>query len=226
MKGNDGAYLIPTPQTIVSSGSNAGLGFSSYSMPSTYNEHHYVGNGDYVISPRNTLRRTRFRGHRGPVAHIRVARRISGRSIVPGFGASQALSAADIATSLRSTTQLAANTVNEAVMTFTRNRSDTNGVGTPGAAEFGMTAVDPLFAKPPEITVLGPMGSFRLFGSDPNDNHFQTRTMSGGDNVSWVRGKQRLRAAGSSSISTTGAPTLAARAGKSHSRRLKISWSG
>src|SRR5204863_4354716 len=102
----------------------------------------------------------------------------------------------DVATSVRLTTQLSANMVNEAVMTFTRNRSDTTGVGTPDAADVGMTAVDPLFPKPPEITVLGPMGSFRLFGSDPNDNHFQTRTYSVGDNVSWARGRQRLRAGG------------------------------
>ena len=51
MKGSDGQYLIPTPQTMLQSG----LGFSSYSMPSTYNENHYLGNGDYVMSPRNTL---------------------------------------------------------------------------------------------------------------------------------------------------------------------------
>ena len=35
-----------------------------------------------------------------------------------------------------------------------------------------MTAVDPLFPHPPEITVLGPLGTFRLFGTNPNDNHF------------------------------------------------------
>ena len=59
-----------------------------------------------------------------------------------------------------------------------------------------MTAVDPLFPQPPEITVLGPMGSFRLFGSNPNDNHFETRTWSLGDNLSWVHGKHRLRGGG------------------------------
>src|ERR1035438_7918634 len=81
-------------------------------------------------------------------------------------------------------------------MAFTRNRTDTHGVGTPSASQVGMTAVDPLFPEPPEITVLGPMGSFRLFGSDPNDNHFETRTYSWSDNVSWVHGRQRLRAGG------------------------------
>ena len=38
MKLPDGSYLIPVPQTILTSGANAGLGFSSYSLPSTYDE--------------------------------------------------------------------------------------------------------------------------------------------------------------------------------------------
>ena len=43
MKGADGRYLIPSPQTTDRAN---GLGFSSYSMPSKYNEHHFLGNGD------------------------------------------------------------------------------------------------------------------------------------------------------------------------------------
>ncbi len=196
MKGSDGSYLIPTPQTIVAGGPNAGLGFSSYSMPSTYNEDHFLANGDYVISPKSTLSARFFAATVNQLRTFGSPGGYPGAPIVPGFGAPQALSATDVATSLRLATQLSANTVNEAVVTFTRNRTDTHGVGTPTASEVGMTAVDPLFPQPPEITVLGPMGSFRLFGSDPNDNHFQTRTWSSGDNLSWVHGKQRLRGGG------------------------------
>ena len=60
----------------------------------------------------------------------------------------------------------------------------------------GMTPVDPLFPQPPEITVLGPLGSFRLFGTNPNDNHFQTVTYSWADNLSWVHGNHRIRTGG------------------------------
>ncbi len=196
MKGPDGRYLIPTPQTIVTGGPNAGLGFSTYSMPSTYNEHHYLGNGDYVRSPKNTLSARVFAATVDQLRTFGSPGGYPGAPIVPGFGAPQALAATDVASSLRLTTQATANTVNEAVMTFTRNRTDTHGVGIPAASDVGMTAVDPLFALAPEITVLGPMGSFRLFGSDPNDNHFETRTMSWADNLTWVRGKHRLRGGG------------------------------
>lgn len=196
MKDGDGRYLIPAPQTMISSGPNAGLGFSSYSMPSTYNEDHFLGNLDAVLSPRNTLAARAFAATVDQLRSFGSPGGYPGAPIVPGFGASQALAANDVASSLRLTTQVSANAVSEAVMTFTRNRTDTNGVGTPGASQVGMTAVDPLFPEPPEITVLGPMGSFRLFGSDPNDNHFETRTYSWADNLSWVHGRQRLRGGG------------------------------
>jgi hypothetical protein len=196
MKGSDGRYLIPTPQTLVASGTNAGLGFSTYSMPSHYNENHYLGNVDAVLSVKNTLSARVFAAKVDQLRTFGSPGGYPGAPIVPGFGAAQALAASDVATSLRLTTQVSAQMVNEAVMTFTRNRTDTTGVGTPSAAQVGMTAVDPLFPQPPEITVLGPMGSFRLFGSDPNDNHFEPRTWSWGNNISWVRGKQRLRGGG------------------------------
>lgn len=183
MKDSDGRYLIPSPQTIIASGPDAGLGFSSYSMPSTYNENHYLGNGDYLMSPRNRLSARLFTATVDQLRSFGSPGGYPGAPIVPGFGAPQALAATDVATSLRLTTQASANTVNEAVMTFTRNRTDTHAVGMPSASDMGMTPVDPLFPEPPEITVLGPMGSFRLFGSDPNDNHFETRTYSWADNL-------------------------------------------
>src|SRR5262249_9166120 len=37
LKQPDGSYVIPTPQQIIGSGTNAGLGFSSYSLPSYWN---------------------------------------------------------------------------------------------------------------------------------------------------------------------------------------------
>ena len=191
-KGSDGQYLIPTPQTLLSSG----LGFSTYSAPSTYKEHHFQANGDYVRSAANTLSARLFGATVDQLRSFGSPGGYPGAPIVPGFGASQALAATDIATSVRLTTQATAALVNEAVGTFTRNRSDTSGVGTPAASGFGITPVDPLLPQPPEITVLGPMGSFRLFGSGPNDNHFETRTSSWADNLTWVRGKHRLRGGG------------------------------
>ncbi len=57
LKNPDGSYYIPNPQTILTSGANAGLGFSSYSLPSTYKENQALVNADYLLSPKNTLGR-------------------------------------------------------------------------------------------------------------------------------------------------------------------------
>ena len=56
-----------------------------------------------------------------------------------------------------------------------------------------MTPADPLFAKPPEMTVLGPLGSFRLFGTPGNDFATANKYYSWSDTLSWVHGKQTIR---------------------------------
>lgn len=195
-KDKNGNYLIPSPQTIISSGANAGLGFSSYSMPSTYDENHWIANSDYVLNAANTLSARLFTSTVDQLRTFGSPGGYPGAPVVPGWGAPQALTATDIATSGRLTTTLSANVVNEASMAFTRNNTDAVSVGMPAAADFGITAVDPLFPHPPELTVLGPLGTFRLFGTNPNDNHFKTVTYSWADNLSWVRGRQRIRMGG------------------------------
>lgn len=196
-KAADGTYLIPSPQTLITSGANAGLGFSSYSMPSHYRENHWLANSDYVLNARNTLSGRLFTATVDQLRSFGSPGGYPGAPVVPGWGAPQALTAADVATSLKLTSTLTPNVVNEVTMAYTRNNTDAVGVGIPLASEFGITAVDPLFAHPPEVTVLGPLGTFRLFGTNPNDNHFRTVTYTWADNLSWVKGKQRIRAGGS-----------------------------
>lgn len=195
-RGPDGSFLIPLAQTMITSGANAGLGFSSYSMPSTYREHHWIGNSDYVLSDRNTLSARVFTSTVDQVRTFGSPGGYPGAPVVPGWGAPQALNAADFAGSLNLTTTFSPNVVNEARMAYTRSNTDAVAVGLPQASEFGMTAVDPLFPHPPEITVLGPLGTFRLFGTNPNDNHFKTVTYTWSDNLSWTRGRQRIRLGG------------------------------
>ena len=135
LKDRDGRYLIPSPQTIFTSGANAGLGFSSYSLPSTYKENHFLANTDYLAF----AQATRFPHASSAPPSISCARSdrpggYPGAPIVPGWGAAQALAATDIAPASQLTSQFSANMVNEAAMTFTRNRTDTDGVDTPPAS--------------------------------------------------------------------------------------------
>lgn len=195
-RGADGTYLIPNPQTLIGSGANAGLGFSTYSRPSKYNEHHWMGNSDYVLNSRHTLSGRLFTSTVDQLRTFGSPGGYPGAPVVPDWGAPQALQATDVATSVKLTSTFTPNVANEARMTFTRNNTDAVATGLPLASDFGMTAVDPLFPHPAEITVLGPLGTFRLFGTNPNDNHFKTVTWSWADNLSWVRGRQRLRMGG------------------------------
>src|SRR5260370_4506460 len=55
LKTKTGDWLVPGPQTLLTTGTTAGLGFSSYSLPSTYNENPYLIHSDYLATPRNTL---------------------------------------------------------------------------------------------------------------------------------------------------------------------------
>jgi hypothetical protein len=189
----DGSYVIPVPQTILTSGPNAGLGFSSYSLPSTYNENQYLLNADYILSPRHTL------SERGYIATIDQYRTFGspsgypGTATLPGDGTPQALQARDYVTSLNLTSTLTNNVVNEARMSFTRSLQNAEGVNTPSATSLGMTSATPFFNRPPELTVLGDLGSFRMFGNTGNDFASNSKYYSWADNLSWVHGRQTIR---------------------------------
>ena len=192
----DGSYLIPVPQTILTSGSNAGMGFSSFSFPSYYNEDHFVANSDYVVSPVNTLS---WRGFFSRINQRRSLGAPGGATVtpvLPGAGSPQALHAQDDALSARLTSVLTSKVVNEARFAYTRTLQYAAGVGTPMADSFGMTPVDPFFPQPPEVTMLGPMGTFRFFGNGANDFWTLTNTFAWTDNLSVVHGRHNARLGG------------------------------
>ena len=192
----DGSYLIPVPQTILADGNNAGLGFSSYSLPSTYRENQGLINGDYVVTPKNTLSGRlylttidQFRTFGSPQGY-------PGTPILPGQGTPQALNARDYVASLSLTSATAKTLVNEGRMSFTRSTQQAHGDGTPTATSLGMTPANRFFDQPPETTVLGPLGSFRLFGNFGNDFATENKYYSWTDNLSWVHGRHKTRAGG------------------------------
>ena len=113
--------------------------------------------------------------------------------MVPGPGTPQALDARDYVASVNLSSVLTKSLVNESRISFTRSLQAAWGDNTPSAASLGMTAVDRLFAEPPEMTILGPLGSFRLFGTPGNDFATANKYYSWSDTLSWVHGRQTLR---------------------------------
>ncbi len=192
----DGTYMIPVPQTILTSGTNAGMGFSSFSFPSYYNEDHFIANSDYVASPVNTLS---WRGFFSRINQRRSLGAPGGATVtpvLPGDGSPQALHAQDDALSLKLTSLLTPKVANEARFAYTRTLQYARGVGTPSADSFGMTPVDPFFPMPPEVTMLGPMGTFRFFGNGANDFWTLTNTFAWTENLSLVHGRHNARVGG------------------------------
>lgn len=196
MKAPDGSYLIPVPQTIVTTGSAAGLGFSSYSLPSTYRENQLLLNADYLVTPKSTLTGRMYLATIDQYRTFGSPSGYPGTATLPGQGTPQALQARDYVGSLGMTSAFAKNRVNEVRFSFTRSTQDAHSVDSFSATSVGMTPADRFFDEMPETTVLGPLGSFRLFGNVGNDFATENQYYSFSDNLSWVHGRHRIRLGG------------------------------
>jgi hypothetical protein len=114
LKTAGGGWLVPVPQTLLASGSNAGLGFSSYSLPSTYNENQYLVNGDYLVTPKQTLAARVYLATIDQYRTFGSPQGYPGTPMVPGQGTPQALAAHDYVASLNLTSAFRKTLVNEA----------------------------------------------------------------------------------------------------------------
>jgi Carboxypeptidase regulatory-like domain/TonB dependent receptor len=196
MKTPDGGYYIPVPQTILASGGSAGLGFSSYSSPSTYNENQYMVNSDYLVSAKHTLSGRLYLATIDQFRTFGSPQGYPGTQMVPGDGTPQALQAHDYVASLSLTSAFSKRLTSEVRMSFTKSKQSATGDNTPSATSLGMTPANRFFDQPPETTILGPLGSFRLFGNFGNDFGTENTYYSGTGNLSWVHGSHRTRAGG------------------------------
>ena len=99
----------------------------------------------------------------------------------------------DYVTSVKLTSVLTANLVNEARMTFTRNIMAAFGPSFPTPpTSVGMTPADQFFDRAPETTIQGSLGVFRFFGNSQDDFN-STDTYQWSDNLSWVHGRHTIR---------------------------------
>jgi len=192
MKLPDGTYLIPTPQSILTSGRNSGLGSYSISLPSTFHENQYIANVDDAISTKQSLLgRLLITG----VHQVRSLSAPYGINPGPQFvpGSPHGFTPRDYIASLKLTSILTSNVVNEAWVAYTEDDATGDSRGVPPAAAVGITPLDSFFPLPPEIQVLGPLGSFRFLGNFASDTVTKTVTYQWADNISWSHGKHTTR---------------------------------
>jgi hypothetical protein len=188
----DGSYLIPTPQKILSSGVNAGLGFSSYSLRSTYDENQYIANISYVISKKHTLT-GRFYYARANTQRAFGSNFLRAPETPPTPGFPVTLDDTNYIASVQLSSVLTTNIANEARMTFTDNRSDPTVTGLPSAASIGMTPANVLSPFLPDIIMRGSLGGFQA-GNVLSDFLNHSKTYSWSDTLSWTHSRQTIRA--------------------------------
>jgi hypothetical protein len=188
----DGSYLFPTPQTILSSGVNAGLGFSSYSLVSTYGENQYLAHLTYVISKKHTLSGRLY------YAKAKTQRSFGSNFLrspetppTPGFPVT--LDDTNYITSLQLSSVLRTSIANEARMTFTESNSDPTVIGLPTTASVGMTPANVLSPLLPDITMQGSLGGFQA-GNVYSDFLNHGKIYSWADTLSWTHGRHTTRA--------------------------------
>jgi len=191
LKKADGSHLMPTPQTILSGGVNAGLGYSSFSIPSTYNEDHGLANISYLISRKHAFTGRFYQAkaitHR---AYSSEFLRSPETPPIPG------LPVTEDDTNYIASTQLSSvwtsNLANEVRITFTDDLSKPSVPGLPLATSIGMTPANALAPGLPDIIMRGSLGGFYA-GNALSDWLNGSRTYSWSDTLSWNHGRHTIR---------------------------------
>src|SRR5216684_4371716 len=107
----NGTFLIPTPQKITN-----GVGFSAYSLPGHFREDQFLINTDYVLSSKHRLAQRYFYARDPQIAPFSTCFFVA---CTPGSG--QDAEFRNHVASLKLTSALSANFVNEALANFSRN---------------------------------------------------------------------------------------------------------
>src|SRR5947199_2662682 len=187
----DGGYLIPTPQRILSSGVNAGLGYSSFSIPSTYDEDHGLANISYFISRKHTLTGRFYHAKANTQrAYSSDFLRSPETPPTPGFPVTQ--HDTNYITSTQLSSVLTTNLANEARITYTDNLSKPAVTGLASVTSVGMTPANVLYPGLPDITMRGPLGGFQA-GNVYSDWLHGSTAHSWSDTLSWTHGRQSIR---------------------------------
>ncbi len=180
----NGAYVIPTPQTVDSSQPFASQGFSAFSEPCSFNEDQYMANGDYLQSDRSKLSARYFSAYGNTDATLPS----EGTGSVPGFPRLQ--NDQFVNTSLTHTYVLNPNLFNEASVGYHRIFVASHDVSALSYSDLGVLAA-PTVNDAPYIVV---NGSYTLGGGIPEEE--VNNVFTGTDSVSYVHGRHALRFGG------------------------------
>jgi hypothetical protein len=179
LKNADGSYFIPSTGSFPKS--------TAFSIPAVANEDQVLINGDYLITPKNTLA-TRYFYSRSPRT-IPLTPLIGGN--LPGSPQDARYTNTNAA--LRLTTVVSSSFLNEARVSFQRNISVATDQLPAGASPSGL-GITPLVStqtQAPPISFL--INNFTMFGT-LNPEFSPTNQFQFADQIAWTHGKHTFRA--------------------------------
>ena len=176
-----GGFAIPTPQTILNAGTASAVGFSAFSIPSTFNENQGLANLDYVISPKESLALRSQYAIAPQTTYLNPGQ-------PPGSGAAS-LSGSQLE-SAKLTSLLSSRMVNEARFSLFYVRASNNTIDQVTPSGIGMLPLNPQFNVMPIITV---PGLFSIGGGGTDGSHAPQQTYEYADQLSWTNGRHTFR---------------------------------
>jgi hypothetical protein len=179
----NGTYAIPTPQRIITSGTNL-IGTAALSIPASYWDKQALADVDYTISPRNALGLRYFYDISDqvlPFTGTATQTLTGGQNSSQG---SQVLAA-------KVTTQLSANVVNQATVSHFYLRSTFNTLDTTTDAQIGIAPPTPTAVLTPQMAITSLFG---LFGSQFDGGSSPSYYNQVQDQVSWQHGRHSISA--------------------------------
>ncbi len=181
MKIPNGTFLIPTPQSITN-----GQGFSVFSLPGRFTEDQFLINGDYVISSKHRLSERYFYARAPQTVPFSTCFTVA---CTPGSG--QDASFQNHVASLKLTSLLSNNLVNEVLVNYSRNRGILTSESKISDQSLGITPGDPTFPKMPTIAVIG---LFSVGGNFNDDSDSTVNQYQYSDQIAWTHGRHTIRA--------------------------------
>jgi Carboxypeptidase regulatory-like domain len=180
----NGQYLIPSPQTVLNSGTAQAVGFSFFTDPATFREEQAMANIDYLISNKEAL------GLRYFYDFGRQYNGFGPAAGVPGGGQTP-MTGNHVAT-VRLTSTLTPSLLNEARFSYYHIRAGLDTAVQVTQPSVGMTPPSPWFPALPEMLFLSP--AFAVGGNFTDGARQPQNYFSWADQVSWSPGRHSIRA--------------------------------
>jgi TonB dependent receptor len=174
----NGQYVIPSPQVVLASGS----GFSYFSIPAPFHEEQVAFNLDYVLSSKNTLSGRYFFAYAPNINEFTSAQ--------PPGAARKDINGNEIF-SLKLTSLLSNNLVNEARFSSYYIRSTRYSLFPVDATAFGVTPASSTFGILPVISITS--GGLSFGGGTTDNEYTPVESYEWSDQLSWTHGRHTLR---------------------------------